>query len=215
MSDFLKNNVASLFGEVVSEFAYNHEVFGEKFYKFYLKIDRFSETSDIIPVTISERMIDVAKDYKGKLIEVHGQFRSYNRHGEGKSRLILSVFARELNFVELDEGNMPESSKANSVYLDGYICKEPVYRRTPYGREIADVMIAVNRPYSKSDYIPCIVWGRNARYVSRLDVGTHIQLEGRIQSREYLKKLDDESYETKTAYEVSVIRVDVVEESEE
>lgn len=215
MSDFLKNNVVSLFGEVVSEFSYNHEVFGEKFYMFYLKIDRFSETSDIIPVTISERMIDVAKDYKGKLIEVHGQFRSYNRHGEGKSRLILSVFARELNFVELDEGNMPESSKANSVYLDGYICKEPVYRRTPYGREIADVMIAVNRPYSKSDYIPCIVWGRNARYVSRLDVGTHIQLEGRIQSREYLKKLDDESYETKTAYEVSVIRVDVVEESEE
>lgn len=215
MSDFLKNNVASLFGEVVSEFAYNHEVFGEKFYKFYLKIDRFSEASDIIPVTISERMIDVAKDYKGKLIEVHGQFRSYNRHGEGKSRLILSVFAGELNFVELDEGDMPESSKANSVYLDGYICKEPVYRKTPYGREIADVMIAVNRPYSKTDYIPCIVWGRNAKYISYFDIGTHIRLEGRIQSREYFKKLENGETETRIAYEVSVRRIDVVGGSEE
>ena len=177
-----------------------------------LKVERLSNSHDIIPVMISERLIDITKDYRGQFMEVEGQFRSYNRHDERKNKLVLSVFAREANFVELDEENMPESNKTNSIYLDGYICKEPIYRKTPLGREIADLLLAVNRPYGKSDYIPCISWGRNARYAGNFKVGERVQVWGRIQSREYMKRLDEENMEKRIAYEVSVSKLETVAE---
>ena len=160
---------------------------------------------------ISERLIDVTKDYRGMKIEVAGQFRSYNRHEGTKNKLVLSIFVRELRFLEDDE--MPEEqSKSNQIFLDGYVCKPPIYRKTPLGREIADILVAVNRPYGKSDYIPCIAWGRNARFASGFEVGEHVQILGRIQSREYIKKLTETETQKRIAYEVSVSKLECVEE---
>ena len=174
---------------------------------------RLTDIVDIIPLMISERLIDVTKDYRGMKIEVSGQFRSYNRHEGLKNKLILSIFVRELQFVEDDD--MPqEQSKSNQIYLDGYVCKPPIYRKTPLGREIADILIAVNRPYGKSDYIPCIAWGRNARFASTIEVGGHLQVQGRVQSREYTKKINEEETEKRVAYEVSVSKIDFVEDEE-
>ena len=208
MTDKLfENNQVSMMGEIVSEFQFSHEVFGEGFYMVELAVNRLSNYSDYIPLMISERLIDTEQDYTGQLIRVSGQFRSYNRHEEKKNRLVLSVFVRELEF--LDE--IDENEKTNQIFLDGYICKEPSYRKTPLGREIADVLLAVNRSYGKSDYIPCICWGRNARFASGFTVGSHIQIVGRVQSREYVKRIDEENVEHRVAYEVSVSKVDLLE----
>lgn len=195
-------------GEIVSEFRYSHEVFGEGFYMVDLAVNRLSNYADYIPLMISERLIDTEQDYTGQLVHVTGQFRSYNRHEEKKNRLVLSVFVRELEF--LDE--IDESEKTNQIFLDGYICKTPIYRKTPLGREIADVLLAVNRSYGKSDYIPCICWGRNARFAAGFEVGSHIQMYGRIQSREYVKKISEDETERRVAYEVSVSKVDLIPE---
>lgn len=195
-------------GEVVGDFMFSHEIFGEGFYVIDVEVARLSESSDVIPVMVSERLLDVKRDYKGENLCVTGQFRSYNRHEEKKNKLILSVFAREIEFLDTIE----ESAKTNQIYLDGYICKEPVYRKTPLGREIADLLLAVNRPYGKSDYIPCICWGRNARYVSSFTVGSRCLVWGRIQSREYMKKISEETTEKRVAYEVSVSKLELVED---
>ena len=203
----IENNQVSMIGEIVSEFTFSHEVFGEGFYILELSVKRLSDSADIIPVMISERLVDVTEDYVGEYIRVSGQFRSYNRHEEKKNRLVLSVFAREMEFMEEEV----ENAKTNQIFLDGYICKPPVYRKTPLGREIADLLIAVNRPYGKSDYIPCICWGRNARFASSFEVGGHAQIWGRIQSREYVKKLDEFESERRVAYEVSVSKLDYEE----
>ena len=208
MTDKLfENNQVSMMGEIVSEFQFSHEVFGEGFYMVELAVNRLSNYSDYIPLMISERLIDTEQDYTGQLIRVSGQFRSYNRHEEKKNRLVLSVFVRELEF--LDE--IDENEKTNQIFLDGYICKEPIYRKTPLGREIADVLLAVNRSYGKSDYIPCICWGRNARYASSFEVGSHVEVYGRIQSREYIKKIGEEQTEKRVAYEVSVNKIEFLE----
>ncbi|MCI8318988.1 MAG: single-stranded DNA-binding protein [Lachnospiraceae bacterium] len=203
----IENNQVSIMGKIISGFTFSHEVFGEGFYMVDISVQRLSESSDVIPVMISERLIDVTQDYEGEYIQIFGQFRSYNRHEEKKNRLVLSVFAREVCFVEEE----CDKVKSNQIFLDGYICKMPVYRRTPLGREIADMLLAVNRPYGKSDYIPCICWGRNARFTSGFEVGGHVQVWGRIQSREYVKKLDDESTEKRVAYEVSVSKLEYLE----
>ncbi|MCC8136997.1 MAG: single-stranded DNA-binding protein [Clostridiales bacterium] len=203
----IENNQVSIMGKIISEFSFSHEVFGEGFYMVDISVQRLSDSIDIIPVMVSERLIDVTKDYQGASIQVFGQFRSYNRHEEKKNRLVLSVFARELSFTEDDSDKV----KSNQIFLDGFICKTPVYRRTPLGREIADMLLAVNRPYGKSDYIPCICWGRNARFASGFEVGGHVQVWGRIQSREYVKKLDEESAERRIAYEVSVSKLEYLE----
>ena len=209
----IENNRVSIIGEVVSDFKFSHEVFGEGFYLVSVSVNRLSDMVDIIPLMISERLIDVTKDYKGMKLEVSGQFRSYNRHEGVKNKLILSIFVRELQFV--DDDDMPEEqAKSNQIFLDGYVCKPPIYRKTPLGREIADVLIAVNRPYGKSDYIPCIAWGRNARYSASIEVGGHLQIWGRVQSREYTKKLSDEEVEKRVAYEVSVSKIEVVDDEE-
>ena len=204
----IENNQVVIMGEIVSDFVFSHEIFGEGFYMVDVNVPRLSDSSDIIPLMVSERLIDVNEDYKGLNIMVQGQFRSYNRHEERKNRLVLSVFAREIEFVD----ETPESSKTNQIYLDGYICKEPIYRKTPLGREIADLLLAVNRPYGKSDYIPCICWGRNARFASNFSVGTRCEIWGRIQSREYMKRLSEDDAEKRTAYEVSVSKLELMEE---
>ena len=205
MSDkIIENNQVTLMGKVATEFSFSHEVFGEGFYMVEVEVKRLSNSEDRIPLMISERLIDVTQDYTGEYIMVHGQFRSYNRHEEQKNRLVLSVFVREISFMEEE----PDGTKTNSIWLDGYICKEPIYRKTPLGREIADLLLAVNRPYGKSDYIPCICWGRNARYASGFEVGEHVQLLGRIQSREYVKRISDTETEKRVAYEVSVSKLE-------
>ena len=205
MSDkIIENNQVTIMGKVATEFSFSHEVFGEGFYMVEVEVKRLSNSEDRIPLMISERLIDVTQDYTGEYIMVHGQFRSYNRHEEQKNRLVLSVFVREISFMEEE----PDGTKTNSIWLDGYICKEPIYRKTPLGREIADLLLAVNRPYGKSDYIPCICWGRNARYASGFEVGEHEQLLGRIQSREYVKRISDTETEKRVAYEVSVSKLE-------
>ena len=209
MSDkIIENNQVTIMGRVDSEFSFSHEVFGEGFYFVDVLVRRLSDSDDRIPLMVSDRLIDVTQDFRGEYIAVQGQFRSYNRHEEQKNRLVLSVFVRELEFMDEE----PEGAKTNSILLDGYICKEPVYRKTPLGREIADLLIAVNRPYGKSDYIPCICWGRNARFASGFDVGEHVQVLGRIQSREYVKKLSETETQKRVAYEVSVSKLECLNE---
>lgn len=203
------NNQVSIAGEVISEFEYSHDVFGEGFYTVDVSVGRLSSSHDVIPLMISERLMDVKQSYVGKYIEILGQFRSYNRHEENRNRLVLSVFVREVKICE--EGY--ESPKPNYIFLDGYVCKQPIYRKTPLGREIADILLAVNRPYGKSDYIPCICWGRNARFAENFTVGGHIQVFGRIQSREYQKKVGEEDFEKRVAYEVSVSKLECIEEN--
>ena len=205
----IQNNTVTLIGEIVSGFTYSHEVFGEGFYTVDLSVKRLSEQVDIIPLTISERLIDKNEISMGDTIEVIGQFRSYNQSGPERKRLILSVFVREVNFLEEE---FTDYTKTNLIILNGFLCKPPVYRKTPLGREIADLLLAVNRSYAKSDYIPCITWGRNAKYASGLFVGTRLEIYGRIQSREYIKKLSDTKEIKRTAYEVSVSKMEVLED---
>lgn len=203
----IENNKVSVIGEIISGFTFSHEVFGEGFYMVDVAVNRLSEQADVIPLMISERLIDVEGDYIGSTVEAVGQFRSYNRHEGMKNRLVLSVFVREIHFIE----EFTDYTKTNQIFLDGYICKAPIYRKTPLGREIADLLLAVNRPYGKSDYIPCIAWGRNARYASGFSVGTRVKVWGRVQSREYTKKLNEAECEKRIAYEVSVSKLECTE----
>lgn len=203
------NNQVTIAGEVVSEFTFSHEVYGEHFYIVNIAVCRLSNSYDVIPVMVSERLIDVTSDYRGCVLQVSGQFRSYNRHEENRNRLVLSVFAREAVLASQED---EDEQNPNHIFLDGYVCKHPVYRKTPLGREIADVLLAVNRPYGKSDYIPCICWGRNARFADKFEVGSHIQIWGRIQSREYQKKIAEDKYEKRVAYEVSVSKLEYIAE---
>ena len=200
----IENNRVSIIGEVVSDFEFSHEVFGEGFYVLEVAVSRLSNQYDRIPLMVSERLVDVTRDYRGELVEVSGQFRSYNRHEGTKNRLVLSIFVRDWNIVDDDS----EFGKTNQIYLEGFICKAPIYRKTPLGREIADLLVAVNRPYGKSDYIPCIAWGRNARFASGFEVGGKIKIWGRVQSREYLKKIDENEGEKRIAYVVSVSKLE-------
>ncbi len=207
MNDEKQNNKVFLKGEIVSEARYSHEVCGEGFYDTEVKVNRLSGQADIIPITLSERIIESHDISVGSTISAIGQFRSYNKLVDGKSKLMLTVFIREL--LDGDGAKNP-----NNIVLQGYICKPPVYRTTPFSREIADVLIAVNRAYNKSDYIPCIAWGRNARFVKNLQVGDKLAIAGRIQSREYVKKLSEEESKTLTAYEVSICKLSAYENAE-
>ena len=203
-----KNNRVYIAGEIVSDATFSHEVYGEGFYEFFIRVMRLSGQADILPITLSERLIQGGMLCKGKCICALGQFRSYNKIENGRSRLMLTVFIREL----LDE--LPDKNP-NSIILSGYICKPPIYRTTPFNREIADLLVAVNRAYNKSDYIPCIAWGRNARFVKNLAVGDRIAISGRIQSREYQKKLNDTDMRIMTAYEVSVSKLAAFDSAED
>lgn len=212
MSREQENNKVTLSGEIVRNFEFNHECYGEGFYTAMLASERLSGEKDIILIMVSERLVDVKADWTGRFVKVSGQFRSYNKHEGGRNHLILSVFARE--FEDITEERAFGLEDENLTSLDGYICKKPIYRKTPLGREIADILLAVNRQYGKSDYVPMICWGRNARFASGLEVGTRLRIDGRIQSREYQKQIEDGVYETRTAYEVSVSKLNVVNETE-
>lgn len=203
-----ENNLVEITGTVSKEAVYSHETFGEKFYTVHLKSERLSGTEDEIPVLISERMCNVKELCIGQSIGVVGQFRTFNEHSGNKHRLVISVFARELYMLDDEDVSL----ESNYIQLYGYICKEPTYRTTPLGKDISDMLIAVNRSYGKSDYAPCIAWGRNAIFASSLEVGSHVQITGRIQSREYVKKLSETESETRTAYEVSVSTIKLIEE---
>lgn len=198
--DLINNNTVELSGEVIDNPQYSHEIYNEAFYEFNLKVMRLSDTYDIVPVTISEKLLFDNQVEKGKKISAVGQFRSFNKLEDGKSRLMLTMFVRELK--PFDENLNP-----NKIEIVGYICKDPVYRTTPFKREICDVLLAVNRNYNKSDYLPCIAWGRNARFVKNLQVGDKVIVSGRIQSREYQKKQDDGNVASHIAYEVSLSQV--------
>lgn len=211
----IENNKVTLSGEIVSNFEFSHECYGEGFYTAMLASERLSGQKDIIPIMVSERLVDVKADWTGRFVKVSGQFRSYNKHEGERNHLILSVFVREFKEYDLDREEPLSINDENSISIDGYICKQPNYRETPLGREIADILLAANRPYGKSDYLPCIAWGRNAVYASGLEIGTRLQIEGRIQSREYQKRISDDEYETRVAYEVSISKMEMVEETEE
>lgn len=202
----MENNNITISGKIVSDLELSHEVYNEKFYKFYIKSERLSNQEDILPVIISERMINLDELEENKNIRIDGQFRSYNEQRENGNKLVLSIFVKGIDFISDDD-----SLTQNDANFIGYVCKNPIYRKTPLGREIADVLIAVNRTYKKSDYIPCILWGRNAKYCENLEVGTKVKVNGRIQSRNYEKKLDENNIIKKTAYEVSVSKFAVSE----
>lgn len=195
-----QNNKVYIKGEIVTEAKFSHEIYGEGFYEMEVMVKRLSGQCDMLPVTISERLIEANSLKIGSEICAIGQFRSYNKQVDGKSKLMLTVFVRELLTEEIYKN-------PNSIVLCGYICKTPIYRTTPFNREIADILIAVNRAYNKSDYIPCIAWGRNARFVKNLSVGEKVAISGRIQSREYQKRLSDNETKLMTAYEVSVSKL--------
>ena len=215
--NYLENNKLSLIGKITEEKKFSHEIYGEKFYSFGISVPRLSGNADLIPITISERLFKEDELVIGKNIKVEGQFRSYNSYEQEKNRLILTVFAKDIEIIneDIDNVEIDKEMKTNEVTLVGYICKKPIYRQTPFGREIADVLLAVNRAYNKSDYIPCITWGRNARFCSGMEVGTEVKISGRIQSRKYEKQHEDGTIETRIAYEVSVANLELKNNEEE
>lgn len=216
-TNYLENNHLVLVGKVTSEKRFSHEIYGEKFYIFDLAVPRLSGNADIIPITVSERLLSINELKIDSKITVEGQFRSYNSYENERNRLVLTVFAKDITFVENQEEEIEVSKElvSNEVTLNGYICKKPIYRQTPFGREISDLLLAVNRAYNKSDYIPCIVWGRNARFCENIPVGTEVKVIGRVQSRTYEKKYEDGRVEVKIAYEVSVSSLEVVNQNED
>jgi single-stranded DNA-binding protein len=210
-TNFLENNSLVLMGKVANEKTFSHEIYGEKFYQFSLSVPRLSGNADNIPITISERLFRDEDIAIGKNVKVNGQFRSYNGYENNKNRLVLTVFVKDIEFLpDGDEVLSDKDVVSNEVDLTGFICKPPIYRQTPFGREITDILIAVNRAYNKSDYIPCIAWGRNARFCSKMPVGTEVKVTGRVQSRNYEKKYEDGTVEQRVAYEVSVSNLEVV-----
>ncbi len=215
-TNYSENNQLVLVGKVTSEKRFSHEIYGEKFYIFDLSVPRLSGNADNIPITISERLLIDEDLAIGKNIIIEGQFRSYNSFENERNRLVLTVFAKEIKFAENQEEEFKPTKEntSNEVILDGFICKKPIYRKTPFGREIADVLLAVNRAYNKSDYIPCIAWGRNARFCENIPVGTEVRIVGRVQSRQYEKKYEDGTSEMKIAYEVSVASLEVIDQAE-
>lgn len=202
--ELLQNNDVQLWGKIATSPVYSHSVIDEKFYEFNLEVPRLSDSSDIIPITISEKLL-LNKDFsENTIVALNGQFRSYNKLIDGKSKLMLTVFVREL--VDVDTNKNP-----NIITLKGFLCKQPIFRTTPFKREITDILLAVNRAYNKSDYIPAIAWGRNARFVKDLPVGTKLEIEGRIQSRIYQKKITETQSEERTAYEISISKLNIIE----
>ena len=213
ITNYTENNYLVLIGKIISDKTFSHEIYGESFYLFNLEVPRLSGNEDIIPITISERLIANFDLTIGKKVVVEGQFRSYNSYENERNRLVLTVFAKDIMEYNEEEEEQKEKT-SNEVVLNGYICKKPIYRQTPFGREIADILLAVNRAYNKSDYIPCIAWGRNARFCDNMEVGTEVKVVGRVQSRTYEKKFEDGRVEQRVAYEVSIGSLEVIDKKE-
>ena len=216
-TNYLENNHLVLVGKVTSDKRFSHEIYGEKFYIFDLAVPRLSGNADIIPITGSERLLSINELKIDSKITVEGQFRSYNSYENERNKLVLTVFAKDIKFEENQESEIEVSKDvvSNEVILNGYICKKPIYRQTPFGREISDLLLAVNRAYNKSDYIPCIAWGRNARFCQNMEVGTEVKIIGRVQSRKYEKKFEDGTSETRVAYEVSISSMEIIDKKDE
>jgi single-stranded DNA-binding protein len=218
VTNLLENNHLVLVGKVTSDKTYSHEIYGEKFYIFDLEVPRLSKAIDVIPITVSERLLTNLSLEIGKKLAVEGQFRSYNSYQNERNKLILTVFAKDIIEVvdseEMQEDEEKKETVTNEVILSGYVCKKPIYRQTPFDREIADLLLAVNRAYNKSDYIPCIAWGRNARFCQNLEVGTEVKIVGRVQSRKYEKKFEDGTSEVRVAYEVSISSMEIIDKNE-
>lgn len=216
VTNLLENNHLVLVGKVTSDKTYSHEIYGEKFYIFDLEVPRLSQAIDVIPITVSERLLTNLDLQIGKKLAVEGQFRSYNSYQNERNKLILTVFAKDIVEVKDDEENEEDKKETvtNEVILSGYVCKKPIYRQTPFDREIADLLLAVNRAYNKSDYIPCIAWGRNARFCQNMEVGTEVKIIGRVQSRKYEKKFEDGTSEVRVAYEVSISSMEIIDKNE-
>ena len=210
ITNYTENNYLVLIGKSISDKTFSHEIYGESFYVFNLEVPRLSGNEDIIPITISERLIANFDLTIGKKVVIEGQFRSYNSYENEKNRLVLTVFAKDI----IDYKEEQEENVSNEVVLNGYVCKKPIYRKTPFGREISDILLAVNRAYNKSDYIPCIAWGRNARFCENMEVGTEVKIVGRVQSRTYEKKFEDGRTEQRVAYEVSIGSLEVINKDE-
>ncbi len=210
ITNYTENNYLVLIGKIISDKTFSHEIYGESFYVFNLEVPRLSGNEDIIPITISERLIANFDLEIGRKVVIEGQFRSYNSYENEKNRLVLTVFAKDI----IDYKEEQEESVSNEVVLNGYVCKKPIYRKTPFGREISDILLAVNRAYNKSDYIPCIAWGRNARFCDSMEVGTEVKVVGRVQSRTYEKKFEDGRVEQRVAYEVSIGSLEVINKDE-
>lgn len=206
----MDTNAVRLVGRVAGEKVFSHEMYGEGFYIIDLEVPRLSDSVDLLPITVSERIIVNMDLFIGQYVIIEGQLRSYNRYIENNNRLVLTIFAKDV-YIPDEEELAEVLRKPNEIYLDGYICKKPIYRTTPFGREITDILVAVNRAYNKSDYIPCIAWGRNARFCEKMLVGDHIKLWGRIQSREYQKKHHTGEVDIKIAFEVSISKLEYVE----
>ncbi len=206
-----ENNEVRVLGKIETQLQFSHEVYGEGFYSFVLNVKRLSDISDFILITVSERLLSGISMEIGNYVEINGQFRSYNNYNNNERKLILTVFAKDLIPVAPEDA----SKNLNYIFLNGFICKPPAYRTTPFGREITDLLLAVNRQYNKSDYIPCIAWGRNARFASELTVGSNIKIWGRVQSREYQKKISEDELINKTAYEISISKMEEGEKQEE
>ncbi len=204
------NNTATVIGVIENTAVLSHSHRGENFYNFIIRVKRLSSISDNIVVTISEKLLNIVEIIPGNEVEITGQFRSYNNYNGVGNKLILTLFVHDIKLTD----EYSDTENPNKIYLNGYICKTPVYRTTPFGREITDIILAVNRPHGKSDYIPCICWGRNAKYASTLQVGDNIEIYGRIQSREYQKKTEEGEILVKTAYEVSVSKINLREPEE-
>ena len=220
VKNLFENNHLVLVGKVTSDKTYSHEIYGEKFYIFDLEVPRLSSAVDIIPITVSERLLTDLNLEIGTKLSIEGQFRSYNSYQNERNKLILTVFAKDI--VEIKDEPKKEDSEeekkdvvTNEVTLSGYVCKKPIYRQTPFDREISDLLLAVNRAYNKSDYIPCIAWGRNARFCQNMEVGTEVKIVGRVQSRKYEKKFEDGTSETRIAYEVSISSMEIIDKKDE
>ena len=220
VTNLLENNHLVLVGKVTSDKTYSHEIYGEKFYIFDLEVPRLSSAVDIIPITVSERLLTDLNLEIGTKLSIEGQFRSYNSYQNERNKLILTVFAKDIVEIK-DEPKIEDSEEekkdvvTNEVTLSGYVCKKPIYRQTPFDREISDLLLAVNRAYNKSDYIPCIAWGRNARFCQNMEVGTEVKIVGRVQSRKYEKKFEDGTSETRVAYEVSISSMEIIDKKDE
>ena len=210
ITNYTENNYLVLIGKIISDKTFSHEIYGESFYVFNLEVPRLSGNEDIIPITISERLIANFDLTIGRKVVIEGQFRSYNSYENEKNRLVLTVFAKDI----IDYKEEQEENVSNEVVLNGYVCKKPIYRKTPFGREISDILLAVNRAYNKSEYIPCIAWGRNARFCENMEVGTEVKIVGRVQSRTYEKKFEDGRTEQRVAYEVSIGSLEVINKDE-
>ena len=210
ITNYTENNYLVLIGKIISDKTFSHEIYGESFYVFNLEVPRLSGNEDIIPITISERLIANFDLTIGRKVVIEGQFRSYNSYENERNRLVLTVFAKDI----IDYKEEQEENVSNEVVLNGYVCKKPIYRKTPFGREISDILLAVNRAYNKSDYIPCIAWGRNARFCENMEVGTEVKVVGRVQSRTYEKKFEDGRTEQRVAYEVSIGSLEVINKDE-